>query len=48
MTENQKTQKSQNTTTQDPHEEANLAQAKEQLAPKTIEKAPRPGDEQAP
>jgi hypothetical protein len=27
---------------------SNLSRAKEQLAPKTIEKAPSPGDEQAP
>lgn len=47
MTENQKNQ-NQNQTTQDPHEKSNLARAKEQLAPKTVENAPSPGDEQAP
>ena len=30
------------------HEDADLARAKEQLAPKTIENAPSPGGEQAP
>ncbi len=28
--------------------DSNLSRAKEQLAPKTIEQAPSPGDEQAP
>jgi len=35
-------------TTQNGPQASDLAQAKEQLAPKTIEKSPSPGDEHAP
>jgi len=35
-------------TTQNGPQASDLAQAKEQLAPKTIEKSPSPGDEQSP